>query len=507
MSQYVKTPDSISFRELANRNFTLSPSVYKVLNIPNSNCKTVRQLLSRSLCRTDLGQDVGSVNYIPDSTHFLLRTKALQSYFYIPEFNSESLVPIFPQSFVQMNLKKGDIIISKDSNIGEIVILDKDYPNYSLSGALYRLPVDTNKYYLLAFLKHSIFREQLDYLVPKGATIRHAKTLFLDCLIPFPNCDVDNTILYIENLTKAIIDKEIHIKERYNKIISIFDNEIRNNQNDFTFVFSYPRLSEVRSSNRLDAKIYSPEFKEKYSLIKNYIHGVKNIYELGFSLSRGQNLQISNIGESIYSSKHFPNFYTLILPKFISIYGIPNKVEYLGNPNSLKTLQKGDLIFGAEGFEKGRSIVVVEELDHYITNIHGITIKHEGEVNLKESIFVKCYLDYLRKLGLIEAFAVGGNGGSFAQKYWDALYIPNFPDAIKSEISNHYFSNLDLSILDIDKISSDSFLSRENSINEKLGIYELDKYKQKLQTLLNEAIQSIIDNKPVNINYNIYNLD
>lgn len=31
-----------------------------------------------------------------------------------------------------MNLKEGDIIISKDSNIGEIVILDKDYPNYML---------------------------------------------------------------------------------------------------------------------------------------------------------------------------------------------------------------------------------------------------------------------------------------------------------------------------------------------------------------------------------------
>lgn len=504
MSQYVKTPDSISFRELANRNFTLSPSVYKVLNIPNTNCVPVKNFLFRNLSRKDLGHDVGSVNYIPQSTHYFLRTKALQSYSYIPEFNSESLVPIFPQSFLQMNLKKGDIIISKDSNIGEIIILDKDYPNYMLSGALYRLPIVENKFYLLAFLKHPIFREQLDYLVPKGATIRHAKTLFLDCLIPLPNLNVENVVLYIENLMRAIIEKEILIKERYNNIISIFDTEIKNNQNNFTYVFSYPRLSEVRSSNRLDAKIYSPEFKGKYSLIKNYIHGVKTIFELGFSLSRGQNLQVSNIGESVYSTKHFHNFYTLILPKFISVYGIPNKVEYLGNPNLLKTLHKGDLIFGAEGFEKGRSIVVVEDLDNYITNIHGITIKHNGEVNLKESIFVKCYLDYLRKLGLIESFAVGGNGGSFAQKYWDALYIPNFPISIKSEISNLYFSDFDFSSLNIDEISSDSFLAIEDVINQKLGIYELNKSKQKLQDLLNEAIQSIIENRPVNINYNIY---
>ena len=46
-----------------------------------------------------------------------------------------------------MNLKEGDLLISKDSNIGEIVILDKDYPNHMLSSALYRLPViEKNKY-------------------------------------------------------------------------------------------------------------------------------------------------------------------------------------------------------------------------------------------------------------------------------------------------------------------------------------------------------------------------
>ena len=96
---------------------------------------------------------------------------------------------------------------------------------------------------------------------------------------------------------------------------------------------------------------------------------------MGFSLSRGQNLQISNIGNSIYSKKKHKNFYTLILPKFISKYGTVDSIEYLGNSKCLKTLKKGDLIFGAEGFEKGRSIVIIEEQEKVITNIHGITIQ------------------------------------------------------------------------------------------------------------------------------------
>ena len=45
-----------------------------------------------------------------------------------------------------------------------------------------------------------------------------------------------------------------------------------------------------------------------------------------------------------------------MLPKFLSKYGTVDTIESLGNQNDLKTLQKGDLIFGAEGFEKGRSI-------------------------------------------------------------------------------------------------------------------------------------------------------
>ena len=64
------------------------------------------------------------------------------------------------------------------------------------------------KFYLLAFIKHNIFREQLDFMVPKGATIRHAKTMFLDCKIPMPNHNTENIIKFVEFLTQAIINKE-----------------------------------------------------------------------------------------------------------------------------------------------------------------------------------------------------------------------------------------------------------------------------------------------------------
>jgi type I restriction enzyme S subunit len=499
-NSYIKTPTSISFSHIVEKDFTLSSSQYMDLVMPNQNFLYVRDFLSRPLQRKDLGVEVGSLNYIGKSTHYFLRTKALQDHTFLPEVTSETALPIMPNCFVKMNLKKGDLIISKDSNIGEIVILDKDYPNYMLSGALYKLPVSDKKYYLLAFIKHNIFREQLDFMVPKGATIRHAKTLFLDCKIPMPNRNADNTIKFVELLTQAIINKEKLIRERHEAILKVIETELLENQKPNKFKFELPNIKEIENIGRLDTNLYREHFKKIVFQIENYKNGIQTIQELGFSLSRGQNLQVSNIGDSIYSKKKYNKFYTLMLPKFLSKYGTVDKIEYLGNPNSLKTLQKGDLIFGAEGFEKGRSIVIIEEQDRVITNIHGITIQQE-EHNVNKAIFVKCCLDYLRNKGLIDLYAVGGNGGSLAQKYWDIIPFPKFDKTKQDEIALLYHNPN--SNYQADTFSLDNFLEQDNAFNETAGIYELDKTAKQLKEILNKAIDDIANDREVNINFTV----
>ena len=262
MSNYIHTPKTISYRDIVDCGFSLSSSQHKKFEIPNQNCKLVRDFLTRDLARKDLGMEVGSINYIEKSSHYFLRTKALQAHSYLPEISPETALPIMPSSFVKMNLKAGDLVISKDSNIGEIVILDKDYPNYMLSGALYKLPVGQHKYYLLAMMKHDIFREQLDFIVPKGATIRHAKTLFLDCQIPMPIDDADNVINFVEILTQAIVNKERLIKERHQAILTLIEQELLNNQKPNQFKFELPTIKEIEEIGRLDTGLYSRQFKE-----------------------------------------------------------------------------------------------------------------------------------------------------------------------------------------------------------------------------------------------------
>lgn len=84
MSNYIHTPKTISYRDIVDGGFSLSSSQHKKFEIPNQNCKLVRDFLTRDLARKDLGMEVGSINYIEKSSHYFLRTKALQAHSYLP---------------------------------------------------------------------------------------------------------------------------------------------------------------------------------------------------------------------------------------------------------------------------------------------------------------------------------------------------------------------------------------------------------------------------------------
>ena len=496
--QYIDVPIFTTFKNIKDKNYTFSASQYKSFQSINTNVKPVSAFLDRKLTRDDLGREVGSESYVDKSPYHFIKTKALQEESYLLDVTKESVKSITPQSYIEMGLKKGDLLISKDSNVGEAVILDRDYPNTMLCGGIYKLPVSKNKYYLLAFIKSDVFRQQIDFLVPRGSTIRHGKTKFLECVIPMPNKNAEATIKYVELLMQSIINKEIEIDNKYKLILKKIREELELNQGDKKYKYELPSINEIMKLDRMDSSLYSDDFRKKEYLISNYKKGLSSIKELGFKIARGQNLQISNIGKSIQTNVYNEGYYTLILPKFLSRYGTVNKQEFLGNPNKLKTLKKGDIIFGAEGNEKGRSLVIIEEQDRAITNIHGITLSQK-EHNLTKGIFIKLFLDYYRACGMIDAYAVGGNGGSLAIKYWDYLKFPNFPINKEVEIVRMYHN--DEITYTAEKCTLDNFLYYDNLFNEKAGIYELDKSMKYLQAKMNQAIIDIVDDIEVKIEF------
>ena len=76
---------------------------------------------------------------------------------------------------------------------------------------------------------------------------------------------------------------------------------------------------------------------------------------------RGTSLENNFIKNRIDSDEYVDGFYKLIIPTNISKYGTVSKITYIGTSTCLKTIKAGDIIFGGEGYGKGKSFVVIEE--------------------------------------------------------------------------------------------------------------------------------------------------
>lgn len=493
---YLRVPNEITLDEIRAKGFSLSAGMYRRVVIPTSAVKRVGDLLDVNH-PFDKGVEPGSLWYMKRSTHHFIRTKALQDYSYLLYPKGDATVPINPRVFVNVELQDGDILMSKDSNVGECAIIDGDqWQQHMFSGGVVRLHPICDRYYFFAFLKHPLFKTQLQTMLARGATIVHAKTLWLDCQIPFPNqSDADRVVRYVSALMQVIVEKEKGIRQKNKAVDLTIEQELLEHQQSKAFIYALPIIQEIRELGRLDAGMYSEDFKRKQFRITNYKHGYANYKELGFDIGRGQNLQLSNIGKSIYSDEPKSNFYRLMAPTDISEYRTVRQFRYLGNKKNLDLLKQGDVVFGAEGFCKGRVVILADEVQRTISNIHGITFHHK-QGDITRGIFLGCFLGYLRNIGLVDAIGAGGSGGSLAIGYFHHVPFPKFPDHKQSEIARLYHNPAPPPT---DKPTLDTFVDWHRRWNENLGIWELDREMKSLQRTLADAQEKIIAGKTLQV--------
>lgn len=483
---------TVKLNDILSLKSNLAPSQLGALAFPNHNYKLVREFFTRELKKSDNGKEVGSSNYISYSPKVFFKAKALTATSYLPKFTPSSTEYIRPQVFDSYNLLKGDVLISKDSNIGEVIILDRDYPDFMPSGAIYRLPLGQYKYYVLAFMKSSIVKDQLDTMVPKGATIRHAKTLFLDCKIPLPNQPNSEAVIeHVENLTRLIIDKEIEIQSKKAAIEKLIESELSLSEGA-GFSARSTTFKDILKEKRLDTGLYGSEYQRVYHMITSYAHGSSSLKELGYSIVRGQNLQISNIGRSIYSDTPYPNFYKLILSKDFTDWMTYERNTYIGNAHELRTLRKGDIIFSCRG-DLGRVVMVCEDDDNCITNIDNVHIRNTSS-NMTDNIFIGAFLLYLRDLGTLSKIAITGSGAdSFTKYQFDYIKVPNFSDELKKKIAKLFYNPASY------KNQNGNIVDSHRYWNVEAGIYDIDKSIKSIKRQLEDTLIRITNSEPVEV--------
>ena len=234
-----------------------------------------------------------------------------------------------------------------------------------------------------------------------------------------------------------VVRREYQIRENEKIILEMIEAELTNNQGFGVFTNSHPRINEVSTTGRLDAGFYSLEHRRRQFMVANYSNGSGTVEEWGVKLSRGQNLQVSAIGQSIYTDTPRANYYTLARPTNFSDHGTVTRFEYLGNPRSLSCIKDGDIVFSAEG-SIGKCVLFVDSNEKLITNIHGIILRGDTP-SREESAFLGCFLRYLRHTGLLDHLSVGGQSGSLGEKYWAEIRVPFFPSEVRKQIASIYY--------------------------------------------------------------------
>lgn len=477
-----------TFKSIKGKDCLLSSSLHKQINVANKNYLPLKSLLSRELSRNDLGKEVGSINYVSGSNFFFTKTKALQAYSFLPVLNSESTESIMPQAFVDHNLKAGDIILSKDSNIGETVILDKDYPNYMLSGALYKLPLNEyDKYYILAFIKHRYYREQLNRLVPKGATLRHAGTKFLDCNIPFPVNNKEAIVNYVSNITKKIVEIEIEIKKRDSEINDIIETELVKNQNTSAiYKFSHATYNQLTIGKRLDTGVYSDTFQRITHLLTNYKGGV--FYVDADKLRSGSTPKIRDI------SNYSEGCLRWITPTNCSDWGFIQTHEKISTPT--KNNLNEDAVLLINRTSRGGKGEYVGIGTFYDYNTYGDGHHNQGIYRItgysKELlVFITTFMNTKMMRKYCSALSVGSKMKEIKSEQFLSIPIPVLDSKVLKRVYKLFYTE------DFDR-SIENILSLQT---HNVGLFHLSVAESILTQYLNSVLDMIIDN----IDFNIVN--
>lgn len=346
--------------------------------------------------------------------------------------------------------------------------------------------------YIYSFLRSDFFVEQVWSLLHRGVYPR-MDTGALDKIV-LPVSSDSKVSDYVSALAIAIAEKEQAIRARNYEIHAVIDAELITNQTK-AFRYIHPRREEIANLGRFDAAIYSYEYKSKIALIQNYSGGYRTPSSAGFTITPGPSLEIKLLQTRLDSEIPKPGFYQLLIPANMSEYGTMDSVTWLGTARKLPLLRAGDILFGEAGFQKGRSIVLVDEPERATTNAHGLYARR-NDGDLAQSIFFRCIFNWYRSQRLIDLMAVGGSGGHFSPNYFDFVLIPKFPDTLQDKIVRLYHNHAAPPAY---TATLENFVAWHREWNESLGIWELDHEMKALQQTLASAQEKIIGGQVVDI--------
>lgn len=496
MKSYIIKPKSVKKNEIMEKSFSFSSRDFRKLLLKNKNTK---KLISVLEYKQKVGKEIGSNAYMNKSKHRFLKTVNIWSNFLIEETSIEYCKPenkIYP--------KKNEILIAKDgwwNWLGEVSLYQYENKKNtdSLSSWIIAIKIkNAIENYVLWFLKSKHFKNFVDLNTPWWSTIRHSKLVALNYEIPFPTTENYNQPEKIESfislIVQNIIDKEEQIKLKNKEIDFLIEKELKENQKEENFKYNYPKISEIKEETRFDTWLYEKEFKKIDFLIRNYKNNFFPLL-LKYKANRGQNLQISNIGISVFSDYEKLNFYRLFTNIELTDFRTISGYRWIWNKNKLNLIPKKTIFLSADGTVW--RCIYISDAGNTITNIHPWNINKIEQNNKEfEDIFVAMFLGYLYNKNYYEKIKDKANGGGIKLNHLQRYFkIPNFPECKQQEIAKIYYNPLDKN----NDLNLENYLEKEKKRNNEIGIFQLNMEIFSLREKLDNLIYQIVMEEKIEI--------
>ena len=473
-------PNTIGRNSIISLRASLSASDYRTIKTPVYSKK-----LSSLIRKFKQGRSIGGDAYMSKSHYRFLKTVNINELFILDETKNEYCKPC-KRAVVP---KAGSILIAKDGGghgLGECCVYEpKEGIIDFISAEILSLEfIDTHeRNYVLGMLKSLHFKEFIDGGTPGGSTFRHSKLLSLDYDVPWSNDELKRQ--NIAELVENMIHKECLIESKNVEIDKLITNELSSGLITGSAKVKLPSRNEILDTTRLDAGIYTDLVRETNYLIENYKNSYYRIPDY-FKINRGQNLQVTAIGERYDSDTYKKGFYRIFTNIEMTDMRTITGFRWLGNKKSLTTLPQDCVMFAADGMIVGRSFFF-DVLPNTITNIHPwvITSKNKSQPRYK-SVFLSLFLSYLKNIGYLEKIKDKSNGGGLKKNHINKwIKIPCFSDNIQEKIAAIYYQSAK-------PLDSSLTIKMHKKRNETLGIFQLNMEVLAMREKLAEMVSDII---------------
>lgn len=480
---YTSEPYHYSSYEVFERNFSFSPQSHRQILLPEIEYKSLSNFINKKI----KGFEPGSADYITFGENYFIRISEMNdNSFTFSE--SEQTKQLLPQK-KGAKLIYGDLCYQTASNVGNVCFYNGKTAYYN--SHILKLEIkDEDKYYIFGILKSAYNKEQVDL----GGSIKgldnFSEEFLNNTMIPLPKTEEIKTLVSL--IVQNIIDKEQQIKAKNEQINSTIKEELEMHSHP---AIRMPVSSEILENNfRFDSGLYSPEYKAIKGSVEFYDGGYFNLLDK-YNAKRGQNLQISNIGISIYSNEMKDNFYRLVTNVEFTEERTISTFRYLGNKNKLTLIPKNSIMLSADG-SVGRC-VYIDDLGNTITNIHPWIITSKDKMTpIYKNIFVAMFLGYLRGAGYYEKIQDKSNGGGIKLPHLENwIKIPEFPEELQKEIAIKYHNAVEPN----KNLTLDTYLEKEKERNSFLGIWQLNMELFTLKEQVEKLVYKIVYDEEINI--------